>query len=982
MNLRVATLALALRYAPASAQTCGTLTGKFQLLDLQGPCTYDKLVAEYASQVYMATGALAECAAGEVSTATAQSDFDLKLEDAYPGMSAEDAATQLCHDMYDTQAVTPFGEAFDVDTNDPTLHFEQKFYNGQGPWQEEVETIYETDDQTPTSRLREDARHLREFYLGDGSYSKVEWPNQLTQFEDSTCTMNAAMCCWPRDRQANDGNGNCATPYDENCQDNDPADNTNLCFADLKDGNDSSGFNSDLGFMSFPDDNNAGEGAIHCHGFAWSDDPYHHTARYKSNNLFFVSGYDHLHQRGYAKNIPGMPMCGCMDQMPMATRSDCTQVDLTEDWHVEFDGQNFKGVMDKIEIDFNACVGRGGRRNDLWTYHARLYDEGHADRRHFGATGRKLTNDHDCYFQTEHQKALKGVVPTYQHKEEDWTIVVGRDEMHYPPMTEISFGVAAAHSSTVDTGFIVLRTCPNCAPDHKKIYYKRLTPLPDGFDLVKNFWHHRSSGPQVGNKWKVDFNLYSTYEEAVEGDLTKAWKCRNDAFNYHAAFYGECSPEGNRVTNQYSYWTWYPGPQPTVAYFVNAPQDAGISDYDVRQRSSSATSGDIGYPGVPGFVKESADGIHVAGSGDNIGGSYDQFHYMSEPYSGDIDVRVHVTDMANPGNHASAKAGILLRANREPNSMYAYALMTYGEGVKMQYRRSQGGGAGTSGTDPKVNVDDAWLRIVKKMETVEFYRSDDDGASWILQGTETLFFPEDTFHVGLAVSSKHNGYLAEATFADYDVAQYVFPTSAPSVSSAPTLWNPNKDIGDPEGAGSFWVQGEYEYVQGGGKQIYGTDDEFFFRNEQMSLADLSAIELYISNFDNGYQNSRGGIMVRQDDTPDSPHVFVGAAGADLGVEFQSRSAKGERAVVHAIQYVNHWNKFWVRLERNGDEFKALYRVSEADEWIVMEDSNGDPKIVTVSFDDTIQVGRAVSAGRTDRWHNKMQTKHYSVEKTT
>jgi len=158
--------------------------------------------------------------------------------------------------------------------------------------------------------LRQDAAQVSEFYLGGGSYSRVSWPDSLTNFEASTCTSNAAMCCWPEDRQANDGNGNCATPYDLNCVDKDPADNTNLCFADLDKGNSSSGVDSGSGFMVFPDDNNDGEGSIHCHGFAWADDEYHHTARYKANNLFFVSMYDHMYQRGYVKNIPGMPMCG------------------------------------------------------------------------------------------------------------------------------------------------------------------------------------------------------------------------------------------------------------------------------------------------------------------------------------------------------------------------------------------------------------------------------------------------------------------------------------------------------------------------------------------------------------------------------------------------------------------------------------------------------------------------------------------------
>jgi len=109
---------------------------------------------------------------------------------------------------------------------------------------------------------------------------------------------------------ANDGNGNCDDPYDENCVNKDVADNTNLCFADLSQGEASSHFTSD-GFAVFPEDNNDGEGAIHCHGFAWADDEYETTSRYRSNNLFFVSMYDHMYQRGYVKNIPGMPVSCC-----------------------------------------------------------------------------------------------------------------------------------------------------------------------------------------------------------------------------------------------------------------------------------------------------------------------------------------------------------------------------------------------------------------------------------------------------------------------------------------------------------------------------------------------------------------------------------------------------------------------------------------------------------------------------------------------
>ena len=151
------------------------------------------------------------------------------------------------------------------------------------------------------------------------------------------------MCCWPKDRQgelllllllllliiaffaiqyrlltscaplflilANDGNGNCDDPYDERCVDKDVADNTDLCYVDLQRGNQTTDFDTS-GILVYSGDGDNGEGAIHCHGLAWSNDDNDHTSRYRGNNLIFVSMYDHMYQRGYVKNIPGAPMCG------------------------------------------------------------------------------------------------------------------------------------------------------------------------------------------------------------------------------------------------------------------------------------------------------------------------------------------------------------------------------------------------------------------------------------------------------------------------------------------------------------------------------------------------------------------------------------------------------------------------------------------------------------------------------------------------
>jgi hypothetical protein len=304
--MKIAPVAVALIAALppfTSLVTAQCVVGGFTL-EIDGSCTPDAVVAAYTDQLFGATG-----------QATRPCDHDATADiSAKLSVSGLDLAG-LCKKVYDDQNQVPFYEAFKRGTD---LHFEQEFYNGHTDLQEEVETIYENEEERATSILKEDGELIRAFHDGTAQGKRVAWPGELPNFKSSatdsdgnpTCTTGAAMCCWPKDRQANDGNGNCASnTYDENCVDKDPADNTNLCYVDTSRGNQSTGIEGD-DMIVFPGDNGQGEGDIHCHGLAWGNDPTDHTARYKANNLFYVSAYDHLYVRGYVKNIPGAPMCG------------------------------------------------------------------------------------------------------------------------------------------------------------------------------------------------------------------------------------------------------------------------------------------------------------------------------------------------------------------------------------------------------------------------------------------------------------------------------------------------------------------------------------------------------------------------------------------------------------------------------------------------------------------------------------------------
>ena len=197
--------------------------------------------------------------------------------------------------------------------------FIRKYFNGGTDWNEQRATLFPPGDEPGelSNLVCEDAEVIRDFYENQGSHGMVQWPDYLENFQ---CNMNAAYCCWPQDRQANDGNGNCEEPYDVNCIDKDPADNTDLCYVDLSHGASTTGFQASGEFVfqqddEDPDEPSVGEGPVHCHGFAWTDELNDASAVYKANNLFYVSMFDHFYQRGYVREIPGAPMCACAEQV-------------------------------------------------------------------------------------------------------------------------------------------------------------------------------------------------------------------------------------------------------------------------------------------------------------------------------------------------------------------------------------------------------------------------------------------------------------------------------------------------------------------------------------------------------------------------------------------------------------------------------------------------------------------------------------------
>jgi hypothetical protein len=244
------------------------------------------------------------------------------------------------------------------------------------------------------------------------------------------------------------------------------------------------------------------------------------------------------------------------------------------------------------------------------------------------------------------------------------------------------------------------------------------------------------------------------------------------------------------------------------------------------------------------------------------------------------------------------------------------------------------------------------------MDLVEMYRSD-DGVEWTLHASANIFFPNDTFRVGLAVTSNNMGTTSEATFEDYQINEYFFPTSSPSISSAPTVWEPAVDVGDVQRAGSITEPNAdgVARVYGSGTGTWGHNDAFFFHNVQKSVGGALEVTVHVNNFSYHYQYGKGGIMIRDSNDPDAANAFIAIAGRNQGVVFQSREEAGSPTTHHSFDWIQN-NDVWLKLTKEADSsvVTASYKHSSDTEWTVA----GATSLMLTG--ETVQVGLAVTAG--------------------
>ena len=194
----------------------------------------------------------------------------------------------------------------------------------------------------------------------------------------------------------------------------------------------------------------------------------------------------------------------------------------------------------------------------------------------------------------------------------------------------------------------------------------------------------------------------------------------------------------------------------------------GATDQDAVQINVSSQGGGTGCTGswtamTIGSVSTSqVTGSYTITSSGGIFGNSDDFTFLYQECTGDVDIEVEVTSITNA--NVWGKGGVMIRDELTANSKNAYGIIATAADhrVGMQWRSATGGSTGQDWSWGQNLSVPRWIRITRTGNVFETYHKV-DGENWILQETQTVTMG-DPVYVGLAVAATSSVDAATAVF--------------------------------------------------------------------------------------------------------------------------------------------------------------------------------------------------------------------------
>jgi hypothetical protein len=174
-----------------------------------------------------------------------------------------------------------------------------------------------------------------------------------------------------------------------------------------------------------------------------------------------------------------------------------------------------------------------------------------------------------------------------------------------------------------------------------------------------------------------------------------------------------------------------------------------------------------GYPAYVGsFVESPAGTFTVTGSGADIWGQSDQFHYAFKTLTGPGSIAAKVVSLTN--TDASAKAAVMIRETLDPDSRYSLVALTPGNGVIAEYRADTGGNAQQENSQTGITAP-YWVKIERDFAGNITAYSSANGSSWQMMGQPIPFQMSSSAYIGLAVTAHNASATCQAVFSNVTI---------------------------------------------------------------------------------------------------------------------------------------------------------------------------------------------------------------------
>jgi hypothetical protein len=218
--------------------------------------------------------------------------------------------------------------------------------------------------------------------------------------------------------------------------------------------------------------------------------------------------------------------------------------------------------------------------------------------------------------------------------------------------------------------------------------------------------------------------------------------------------------------------TWNNAPVGAYTLIAKATDNKGIVSYSsyipVTISNSVAlplpwVQGDIGTVVLAGTGTYSSGTFTVKGSGADIWGTADAFHYVYQPVNGNVEIIAKVNSITN--TNAWAKGGVMIRETLAANSKNVSMIVSPTSGMNLQSRSTIGGSTVSTGTTGAAPI---WVKLNRTGNIFTTYKSA-DGLTWTQVGSPLTISMTASVYVGLALTSHNTSAVTTSAFSSVSV---------------------------------------------------------------------------------------------------------------------------------------------------------------------------------------------------------------------